>query len=225
MSCLAISYRNDGDAPRSPDDRSHLGATEWQDVEGAVVYALARGALDVVPVGYSMGGTAVLAFLRTSPHAARVRAAILDSPVVSWPRAVRATARREGVPRPLAGIAVPGALAIARLRAGIDWSLTEHLDHADELRHPMLLIHGDADAHVPIETSAALARRRPDLVTFLHVPGATHLAAWNVDPAGVEDAVVRFLTEVDERASSTVRDRARGAVRRGLARVRDATGR
>ncbi len=225
ISSLAIAYRNDPDAPRTPDGHCHLGASEWQDVEGAVVYALAHGATDIVLVGYSMGGTAALAFLRTSPHAAHVRATILDAPVLSWPRLVHSAALREGLPSPVARVAVPAALALARLRAGIDRSLIDHLDHAADLHRPILLIHGDADDHVPIATSEELATRRPDVVTFVPIAGATHLASWNVDRATVESSVERFLLDVRDAGTGTVADRARVAVRRGLARVRSATGR
>ncbi len=63
---LVISYRNDPDAPRSPDGRSHLGATEWQDVESAIRYALDHGAEDVILVGFSMGGACVANVARLS---------------------------------------------------------------------------------------------------------------------------------------------------------------
>jgi uncharacterized protein len=218
ITALVISYRNDPDAPDSPDGHCHLGATEWEDVEGAAVYALGRGATELILVGNSMGGTASLAFLRTSPHASRVRAAVLDAPVVRWPRVLRESAARRGAPATLASAAVPLALGIARIRARIDWSAIDHLGHAGDLRHPVLLLHGDADAHVPLETSRALAERRPDLVSLRIVRGATHLASWNLDPGGTEAAVRRFLLSAGRRAGRGRRTRA--FVQRGLRRVR-----
>ncbi|TAL41489.1 MAG: alpha/beta hydrolase, partial [Salinibacterium sp.] len=41
---LLISYRNDGDAPESADNRYALGDTEWNDVAAAIRFAHARGA-------------------------------------------------------------------------------------------------------------------------------------------------------------------------------------
>ena len=53
---LVVSYRNDGEAPRSRAGTYALGATEWRDVDAAVGYARRRGARRVVLMGWSMGG-------------------------------------------------------------------------------------------------------------------------------------------------------------------------
>ena len=44
--------------------------------------------------------------------------------------------------------------------------------------------------------SARLARLRPDIVTHVAVEGASHVAAWNVDPEAYEAAVREFLDRV-----------------------------
>ena len=59
-STLVVSYRNDGEAPRSPDGRYALGDEEWEDVEAALRWVAERGATSVVLVGWSMGGATVL---------------------------------------------------------------------------------------------------------------------------------------------------------------------
>ncbi|HWD62421.1 MAG TPA: alpha/beta fold hydrolase, partial [Humibacter sp.] len=81
---LAISYRNDGDAPSSGDGRYALGATEWNDVDAAIAFALEHGARDIVLFGWSMGGAIVLQSAIRSPRADSVRGIVLDSPVVDW---------------------------------------------------------------------------------------------------------------------------------------------
>src|SRR5690606_17906385 len=44
ITSLVVSYRNDGEAPRTRSGTYALGATEWRDVEAAVTLARRRGA-------------------------------------------------------------------------------------------------------------------------------------------------------------------------------------
>lgn len=44
--------------------------------------------------------------------------------------------------------------------------------------------------------AAILAEARPDLVTFVRVPEAAHMEAWNVDPVAYERTVASFLAEI-----------------------------
>src|SRR5215212_6492568 len=81
---LVPSYRNDVDAPSDPSGRYHLGDSEWRDVEAAVLWAVERGAREVVLLGWSMGGAIVLQAATRSWVADRVRAVVLDGPVVDW---------------------------------------------------------------------------------------------------------------------------------------------
>jgi len=58
------------------------GRDEWEDLEGAVRYALDHGARRIVLAGYSMGGAISLAFMRHSALANRIGALILDAPMI-----------------------------------------------------------------------------------------------------------------------------------------------
>ncbi|TNM64653.1 alpha/beta fold hydrolase [Streptomyces sp. NP160] len=197
---LVPSYRNDPGAPASLSGRYGLGDTEWVDVEAAVLHALDAGARDVVLVGWSMGGAIVLSHLSRSWTADRVRAVVLDGPVLDWRTVLQHQARVHRVPPPLgrAGTALMGS-PLARAALGVEGPLDlDRLDwvtRAEELRVPLLLLHGDADAVVPVGPSRLLAAARPDLVSLLEFPGAGHCREWNSDPDRWEREVARFLLE------------------------------
>src|SRR5699024_8087936 len=84
LTSLLISYRNDGDAPAAADRRYGLGLTEWQDVEAAIVFALARGARQVILMGWSMGGAIALQTADRSAHSDVISGLVLDAPVINW---------------------------------------------------------------------------------------------------------------------------------------------
>ena len=58
---------------------------------------------------------------------------------------------------------------------------TDWVRRSDELTHRMLLIHSEDDEFVPVGPSAALAAKRPDLVTYEPWRHARHTKEWNVD--------------------------------------------
>jgi len=186
---LVVTYRNDEGTPHSDDWMYRYGQTEWEDIEGAVQYAVDHGAQDVVLVGYSMGGAIVMHLLHESPLAGRVSEVILDSPVLDFAATVEWGARDRFVPWPL----MPLGKQLAAWRFDIDWAELDSLRHADELAAAILIFHGDDDKKVPVSTSDELARARPDLVTYARVPGAGHVRSWNVDHAAYESRVATFL--------------------------------
>jgi pimeloyl-ACP methyl ester carboxylesterase len=190
---LVISYRNDPDAPPGDGDgHFRYGETEWRDLESGVAWALGNGARQVVLTGYSMGGAICLSFMRHSALAERVAGLILDAPMLSFEAAVDFEADERGIP----GFLTSVAKRIADWRFGIPWDDLDYRDEARELTVPVLLFHGDEDGTTPIAESDALAAARPDIVTYLRVPGAGHVQAWNVDPAGYAQALQDFLTRV-----------------------------
>ena len=56
---MVITYRNDVAVPADKDGYHRYGQTEYEDLEGAVTYALDHGAGGVVLAGYSLGGAII----------------------------------------------------------------------------------------------------------------------------------------------------------------------
>ena len=198
LTCLVPSYRNDGEAPEGPDGRYNLGMSEWRDIEDAVKLAQARGAKEIILVGWSMGGAIVLQFLDRSHLSSVVSRAVLDGPVVDWGDVLRHHAALHRVPAPVShlGSALMGqhwARRLVGVSESVDVARTNWVKRADELQHPILLIHSRDDEFVPVGPSEALAAARPDLVTFVPWSLARHCKEWNVDPRRWTDTVLDFV--------------------------------
>jgi pimeloyl-ACP methyl ester carboxylesterase len=186
---LIIGYRNDRDAPQSPDGLYHLGATEWQDLEAGVRYALRHGARRVVLMGYSMGGAMVANFIDRSPLADSVRAVVLDAPVLDWDAAVQLAAHRRSVPTWLTRLAE----SVVSLRIGFEWRGFEGRVQAERFRVPVLLFHGTADRTVPITSTERFAAALGARATLVRTEGAGHIQSWNYQPQRYQDTLRRWL--------------------------------
>lgn len=191
-SCLALSYRNAPGAPPSPDGRSHLGATEWADLDAALDVVLDDGAREVVLLGASMGGACIAELLRRR-SVPQLVGVVLDAPVRHWGPVLRAAARQRGLPGAVLPLLLPPTMALAGARGRIDWRGLDHLDDPARYRTPTLLLHGEADPTVPVALSDAFAATRPDVVTYLRVPGAGHVRTWNAARDDCERALTDFL--------------------------------
>ena len=196
---LIPMYRNDIGAPQSSDGRYSLGLSEWRDLEAAMMYAVDEGAQEVVLFGWSMGGAIVLQTLDRSWLSDRVKAVVLDAPVIDWADVLRHHGVLNKIPGPIGSLARSligrrWARRLVGVHEPIDVALTNWEPRADELKHRTLLIHSLDDEFVPAGPSMALAAKRPDLVRFEPWREALHTKEWNVDPQRW-DAVVRdFLS-------------------------------
>ncbi|MFE0177006.1 alpha/beta hydrolase [Streptomyces sp. NPDC059002] len=187
---LALAYRGDLGAPRSPDGLGHLGETEWRDLDAAIRYAVRYGAERVVLHGWSTGAAMALHAAAHSALRDRVSGLVLDSPVLNWETTLRALAAARRTPGPL----LPLAVRAAQGRTGLRGDRTLEAADPDVLKVPTLLVHGPDDVIAPWSLSRRLAEQRPELVTLHTVHDAPHGAMWNADPAGYEEALRRFLT-------------------------------
>ena len=200
FTALIPMYRNDIGAPPSPDGRYSLGLSEWRDCEAALLYAVDAGAREIVLFGWSMGGAIVLQTLDRSWLSDRVKAVVLDAPVIDWADVLRHHGELNKIPGPIGSlsrslIGHPWARRLVGVHEPIDVALTNWENRAAELKHRTLLIHSLDDEFVPAGPSISLAAKRPDLVRFEPWQQARHTKEWNVDPQRWDAVVREFLTE------------------------------
>lgn len=185
LTSLVVSYRNDGEGPTVGAGRSTLGAAETEDVEAAIGYAVRRGAERIVLFGWSMGAAIALQLATRSDYGPQIVGLVLDSPVLNWIEVIKANCNRARLPSSLGLLAVPWLTnaQLSRLTGvacQIPFRESDWIARADELSVPTLILHGANDDSVPINTSSALAGKRPDLVQ-LESFNAGHTLAWNSD--------------------------------------------
>lgn len=198
ITSLVVSYRNDGEAPRTRSGTYALGATEWRDVDAAIGWARRRGARRILLMGWSMGGAIALQAAVGSAHRELIAGIVLDSPVVDWRTVLAFQGRELGLPGPVTGLAI-GALradwanAATGSDAAIPFDRLDMVARAAELQHPILILHSDDDGFVPSSASHLLADARPDIVDLQVFTTARHTKLWNYDQQRWTDAIGDWL--------------------------------
>jgi alpha-beta hydrolase superfamily lysophospholipase len=198
ITSLIVSYRNDGEAPRSRSGTYALGSTEWRDVDAAVGFARRRGARRIVIMGWSMGGAIALQLSLNSAHRDAIAGLILESPVVDWNVVLKFQAREQRVPDAIAGLALEAlkaewAAPLTRTGSAIRLDQLDVVSRAAELRHPILILHSDDDGYVPSDASHDLVVARPDLVQMQVFEVARHTKLWNYDQERWSDSIRTWL--------------------------------
>ncbi|MCU1475951.1 MAG: alpha/beta fold hydrolase [Subtercola sp.] len=199
-SVLQVSYRNDGEAPKSPDGRYALGDTEWHDIDAAMAYAVEHGATELILMGWSMGGATVLQAATRSSSRSYLTAVVLDSPVVAWSDTIVFQGHLNHLPEPIsravmATIGSEVGRSITGQSAPIDFKRLDFVARASEVAWPVLILHSDDDGFVPSTASRKLAEARPDLVTLVPFSVAKHVRLWNYDPEKYTTAIRSWLTQ------------------------------
>lgn len=197
MTSLLISYRNDREAPSSPDNRYGLGFTEWKDVQVAISYAKSRGATEIVLFGWSMGGAICLQTADLSFYRDDIAAMVLTGPVADWYTLFTHHTSSRNLPKRIGELA--GGLISSRrgryltgLAAPVDLASLDWVTRYKQLRTPTLILHSKDDEFVPDTAGRQLARLSP-WVDFVAFRRARHTKEWNVDPDRWEQAVLTWL--------------------------------
>ena len=192
-SVLVLSWRNHDASGPSRDGLYRYGAAEVRDAFTGLAFLVERGIRDVVLYGFSTGGTIVLEAKEQWPaDAPSLTGIALDAPLIDLASSVRAGARELGLPDLLTSV----ALAVGRLRTGVDWATIDQRRTADAIAVPVLLFAGTADGTIPIEVVDDFAARVQAPLTYRRLEGVEHVEAWNVDPDAYEADVRSFLGTV-----------------------------
>ena len=197
---LAITYRNDDQQPLDPSGFYQYGATEHEDVAGAVEFARANGAEQIVLNGFSTGAGHVMSFAFRQPTG-RISGLLLDSPNINMSDTIDFRASQRQLIGP---INVPFTLsAVAKfftaLRIDVNWQQIDYISQAENaLRLPVLIHHGAEDDSVPLRQSIELQETKPELVTLVQVPGAGHVESYDADFDGYVGRVLAFIASVEQ---------------------------
>lgn len=197
---LVPTFRSDLEVSPPQAESSHLGQTEWRDVESAVSYAVARGAKRIILSGWSMGGTIALLTAEHSAHRDRIIGLVLVGPVTSWRKAIAAGAVRAGVPAIGAGLVMrllraPLFARMLGLEEPIDFDALDWVDEPNRVTVPTLVLHSRADQEVPWEISAAFQRANPATVTLITLPDAHHTQEWNASPSAFTNELKSWVSK------------------------------
>lgn len=200
IDALAVSYRNDGEAPSGPDSRYGLGLTEWEDVEVGVQYAMDHGAEEVLLFGWSMGGAVSLQTMDRSPLSPRIRGMVLTGPVINWVDVLGHQFRSRRVPESVGRLAQwllsnEAGRRFTGLATPVDLKALNWITRADQLNTRSLILHSVDDQVVPYRPSQELADKN-ELVSFVPFHRAGHIRERNYDPQRWDDKVRQWVSEL-----------------------------
>lgn len=196
---LSITYRNDENQPSDPSGYYQYGATEWEDISGAMEFAEANGAEAVVFSGFGAGASHILSFLYRN-NFDEVKGLIFDAPNIDMGDTVDFAAGQRDMP--VIPMKVPFTITwvakfITSLRIGVNWKAIDYIDKTRAaLRTPTMIHHGTADQTVPVTQSIAFAEASPDLVRLIQAQGAGHVGSYEADPETYVEDILSFLQEV-----------------------------
>lgn len=192
---LLISYRNDVNAPATPDDTYGFGLTEWRDLEAAVLALRDRGYGEVVILADSMGGAILGQFMSRSRESERVSAIALDAPALEFRSVLQHLAGGMGLPLP--GVVARSTLMVLRFTHPARLHEATVTGRYAGFYGPMFLAHGSSDRVVPQWSSRNLLDLRATsdagAVTIAHLTEADHLQSYAEDPEAYKAAFREFL--------------------------------
>jgi pimeloyl-ACP methyl ester carboxylesterase len=214
---LGLDFRGHGESDDAP---TTFGLHEVEDVAGALGWLGERGITSVALFGTSMGGITALASIVVLGDGSLPSADVDPSAPahdVAAPRPVIVAAVADSVPPevtvgvanrmrvPFRGFVAARMFEAAGRRVGGDIRATEPIRIIGLTESvPILLIHGTADATVPLKAARRLATAAGANVEHWEVASAAHSAGHATAPAAYEARVETFLRRAFADARSSV---------------------
>lgn len=158
-----------------------------EDVEAAVAWLRRQSYVDpdrIALLGHSVGAGACLLAASRDPH---ITGVVSVSSMAHPAQFMHATLVRHGVPRILAS----GALRYVEHVIGHRYDDLAPVRTIRDIHVPVLLVHGEADATVPVSDARQLQEARPTLTRMVVVPDTGHNDLEALQ--SVADQVVAFL--------------------------------
>ena len=162
-----------------------------QDIGGAVDYVRSRGHSHIVIIGLSLGAATALDYATLND----VTAIVADS---CYSNVTEALIERivyfKGIPEPIVRFFTPGMYLMAKIIYG--YSKVNPVDIVSDVKCPILFIHGEADALIPVENAYELYQASGNPLDELWViPGVEHCRAYKTDPVAYINRVTSFFEE------------------------------
>lgn len=183
---LMIDMRGHG---QSDDSRYSFGLNEQRDIMGAVDWLKGRGFRpgSVGVLGVSMGAAASILATAADPD---IGALVADCAYAEVESIIRREWRgASGLPE----FFLPSTLAIGRLMFGADIAASRPVDVIGSIApRPVLLVHGSADALIPVAHAQQLKAADPSAELWV-VPGAGHAGSYGADPQAYVERVAGFF--------------------------------
>lgn len=201
---LAVSYRNDQVGGPHTDGVSRMGATEWEDLDWAIKYALQHGAKRVILLGASQGASLVaywLAHAQANPEQLvsdpeSTIGIILDCPLIQGSGALRATLTDSGFPSGFDKLFTMAASGWMGVRGPRKVVTVNHLPALKACKLPILLFAGLKDTMIRPEAALELSHS-PHVTTLVH-DDAEHIEVYNEDEEMYTEIMAAWLQKLTE---------------------------
>lgn len=178
----------------SDGSRVTAGDRERRDVLGAYDLLAGRGMDPVGVIGFSMGAGISIMAAAQEPG---ISALVADSPFARLSDLlVQEAARRTFLSEDVIPAFVPPAKLFANLVYGIDVDELAPEEDVSRLAYPVLVIHGEGDARIPVSHGRRIHERAPSGSEIWTPQGVDHVDAFIENP---DEYVRRLLDYLDPR--------------------------